>query len=262
MWIDPNGFVSGNENFRAVAEESPEMFAMKASSPPKFEMSGGNSSFLDQWDYLYTKNCRIVFEGLKSSQTISCTPGGWAITMKEYLPTTLRRAIGIRNMQHFIPQTFNLPYEKEIFLEHARKNGDALWVMKQDTHRRQGLAVMSGQLVAEHLQDEEAESPYRIAQKLISDQYCPLGNCSAYIRLWVIVVGGAEPTGVFQAYLWDGGYVQMSEELSEPSHYVVGSLPVNPSSQLTERFWTLKDVRHDLRENWKRPRLSAAVGQH
>ena len=210
--------------------------------------------YMNQWDFMYTIGTKTLFDRMQLLHVVSSTPGSFAISEKEYLPSTLRRAIGEKNMNNFFPKTYNLPYETEAFVYALRNNND-VWAMKERLHRGEGVTVLSSRDALEALKADADGKKYIIAQKLVEPQYCPLTNCANVLRVWAVLGGGGGPSGVLRAYLLEGGDLRLSlhetrennkgessnEDLSTFVTGLIKDVPLN-------RTWTLDEVRQDLKK--------------
>ncbi|XP_054169103.1 probable tubulin polyglutamylase ttll-15 [Oppia nitens] len=115
----------------------------------------------DEWDVLWSHDypfMRNFLPTLKSHQRVNHFPGSGFITNKVNLATS--------RLKH-IPLAFNLPNDKDKFVEHSKMHPNKLWVKKDSNHR--GIRILdletvnlsaSGTFMQEYIQ-----KPYLIDGK-------------------------------------------------------------------------------------------------
>ncbi|CAJ0941734.1 unnamed protein product, partial [Mesorhabditis belari] len=166
-----------------------------------------------QWDVMWTHEFpfsndlyRHQIHGASPDQLINHVPGSGFYTSKVALATA--------NISIGVPQAFQLPYEKEKFIEFAKENPDYLWVQKDNNHRNIEIKLLT---------EIDFEKPESFVQRFV-DNPLLIDNRKFDIGIYTVITS-LRPLKV---YILDEGLLRFCPEDYHPfdqkkvDKYVVG----------------------------------------
>jgi hypothetical protein len=219
--------------------------------------------------YNVLQGCTQAFHSGNISKTnmLSCTPGTEGLTGKSGFIDTLKHAYGASGSATIMPAAFLLPSQHSELKSHLRSTDYAgNWALKEAVHRGKGVIAVPGDKVADkslemtkQLRDRDWVLPpqYRfvLAQRFIDEQHFPVPDRPYVMRLWAVLGGGGGDSGVFRAFLYDGGLLVFGNPVENSTidgngKRTAQSLVVNLFQQDRVQAldpWTLETLRNHLR---------------
>ncbi|CAK8673493.1 unnamed protein product [Clavelina lepadiformis] len=192
-----------------------------------YERWDGKSGTWDvMWSYEYPFSSKLSPSALKPHQLVNHFPGSGYLTSKVFLATSKFK---------YIPTAFNLPQEKNKFLEYANAHQDKLWVQKSNQHR--GITIKS-------IKDLDLDASDSFVQEFVKDPFLIDGK-KFDIGLYTIITS-IDPLRV---YVFDGDWLirfcpqsYLPLDVHNPNKYVVGDdyTPVWQMPSLKDTFTKLK----------------------
>ena len=127
---------------------------------------------------------------------------------------TLKDAFGNAVASSIVPLTFVFPEEKTQFQRYVeRTDGAGLWALKGKQHRGNGVEIMTGSEALKRVTTHSGMKQVIVAQRIVENQFTPVGNHPNALRIWVLLAGGGGDVGIPRAYLFKGGTLRFGNEM-------------------------------------------------
>ena len=234
--------------------------------PEVFKLAGLGSNAetiglfeMDSWDhYIPTLSSGIgrrTFNTdlLKPNQSVEHALGAFAIASKRFSSNSLKRAFGPEIAATITPTSFSIPLEQEEFKKHlAHTNYAGVWALAYKSPRNASDIVFGIKAIDKlKIKQGDDEEGHVSAERVVTEQYRPLGRHPMKMRLYVVYMGGAGDSGVFRTYLCRGGFVDFGAEIPKVIKNESDVRSYDFTVSLTEEkdtpIWVLREFRQHLK---------------